>query len=360
LRYLDEDSVRSIARGAAVLGSGGGGDPYVAMLQAIYAIQKNGPVALVSVDELTDVNRVVSLAGIGASTIGSELIPAASQDVDCFQEAVNQIGENPQAIMAVETGGGNSLIPIACAAKLHLPVVDADSMGRAFPETTMTTFNVFNYRPTPMVLADGFKNVTTIKPTNHSNGEKLARKIAVAMGGRALIAMNMYKGKQIKKAAVRGTISTAERIGNLLSSQSWLQNPLDELVNILSAKELFVGKVQNVRRDTQNAVTQGDATLIGLEGYAGKTFNLKFQNESLIGLKDHLPVITTPDIITCLNLDDNLPYTVNDLHYGNRIRVIGIPAPKIWRRTRGIELVGPKINGYSFEYQPFERLVGEI
>lgn len=357
---MDEDSIKSIARGAAVLGSGGGGDPYVAMLQAIYAIQKNGPVAMISVDELTDANRVISLAGIGASVIGSELIPAARQGVDCFKEAVKQIGENPQAIMAVETGGGNSLIPIACAAILHLPVVDADSMGRAFPETTMTTFNVLGYRPTPMVLADGFKNVVSIRPANHSGGEKLAREAAIAMGGRALIAMNMYKGKQIKKAAVRDTLSTAELIGNLLSSQSWLQNPLEELVNILSAKELFVGKVWSVRRDTQSALTHGDATLVGLERYEDQIFNLKFQNESLAGLINNQPVITTPDIITCLNLDDNLPYTVNDLHFGNRIRVIGIPAPSLWRRNRGIELVGPKANGYSFDYQPFERLVGEM
>ncbi len=38
------------------------------------------------------------------------------------------------AVMSCEIGGANGLEPLAIAARMELPVVDADFMGRAFPE----------------------------------------------------------------------------------------------------------------------------------------------------------------------------------------------------------------------------------
>lgn len=54
MRYLDKAAIENIAIGAAFLGTGGGGDPYIGKLMAISAIEKNGPVKLVSVDEIGD------------------------------------------------------------------------------------------------------------------------------------------------------------------------------------------------------------------------------------------------------------------------------------------------------------------
>lgn len=38
------------------------------------------------------------------------------------------------AVLSCEIGGGNGLEPLAIGARMNLPVVDADFMGRAFPE----------------------------------------------------------------------------------------------------------------------------------------------------------------------------------------------------------------------------------
>ena len=37
-------------------------------------------------------------------------------------------------VLSCEIGGGNGLEPLALGARLGLPVIDADLMGRAFPE----------------------------------------------------------------------------------------------------------------------------------------------------------------------------------------------------------------------------------
>jgi DUF917 family protein len=41
-RLLDPDSLRAQARGCAVLGAGGGGDPYLGLLQALQATEDYG------------------------------------------------------------------------------------------------------------------------------------------------------------------------------------------------------------------------------------------------------------------------------------------------------------------------------
>ena len=47
---ITADLVPDLARGAAVLGTGGGGDPYVGALLAAQALAEYGPVEVVSVD----------------------------------------------------------------------------------------------------------------------------------------------------------------------------------------------------------------------------------------------------------------------------------------------------------------------
>lgn len=52
MRYLDAEAIENIATGAAFLGTGGGGDPYIGKMMALSAIEENGPVKLVSPEEI--------------------------------------------------------------------------------------------------------------------------------------------------------------------------------------------------------------------------------------------------------------------------------------------------------------------
>ena len=54
--------------------------------------------------------------------------------------------------MTVETGGMNTIEPLILGAELGIPVVDADGMGRAFPELQVinivlsVTVDIFTWR----------------------------------------------------------------------------------------------------------------------------------------------------------------------------------------------------------------------
>ena len=58
MRYLGEQEVEDIAMGAAVMASGGGGNPYVGILIAKQCVAENGPIPLLTLDELPDDARV--------------------------------------------------------------------------------------------------------------------------------------------------------------------------------------------------------------------------------------------------------------------------------------------------------------
>jgi hypothetical protein len=125
-----------VARGAAILGTGGGGDPYIGRLLAHSAVHEHGLVPLVALDELDDA-VVLPVAMMGAPTVMVEKLPSAEQVGLAARTLVTYLGRELTHIACAEAGGVNSLIPVVAAAQLGLPLLDADGMGRAFPEIQM-------------------------------------------------------------------------------------------------------------------------------------------------------------------------------------------------------------------------------
>ena len=136
------------------MGAGGEGDPYLGRLLARAAIDELGAPELCAQEELADDASVLTIAMLGAPTIMLEK-GLAGEEVDRAIRSLEQhLGEQADYLMPLEIGGINSLVPIMAAARLGLPLVDADGMGRAFPELPMTTFNAHVVGTTPLALAD--------------------------------------------------------------------------------------------------------------------------------------------------------------------------------------------------------------
>ena len=73
------DDVAALAAGTAVFGTGGGGGTYTSRVVVEQALRERGPVRLVTVDELTPEDVVILMSGIGAPTVGIEMLPAQEQ-----------------------------------------------------------------------------------------------------------------------------------------------------------------------------------------------------------------------------------------------------------------------------------------
>lgn len=62
---------------------------------------------------------------------GVKYIPNFPKD---FYKCEEKDTKNVTAVCAVEIGGINSFEPVVVGAMMDLPILDADGMGRAFPE----------------------------------------------------------------------------------------------------------------------------------------------------------------------------------------------------------------------------------
>ena len=122
---------------------------------------------------------------------------------------------------SIEAGGLNSTTPFVVAAQLGLPLVDADGMGRAFPEIQMIVATMHGVSATPMTLADEKGNTAVIDTIDNSWTERLARTLTVDFGATSMIALYPMTGQQLKGGAfIAGTIGLAEELGRLVREYS--------------------------------------------------------------------------------------------------------------------------------------------
>ncbi|MCD6032282.1 MAG: hypothetical protein K0S78_4464, partial [Thermomicrobiales bacterium] len=174
MRQISADALEDIARGAAVLGTGGGGDPYIGKLMAQGTLRRCGDVDLLDPMELADDDIVVPTAMMGAPTVMVEKIPRGEEIVTAFKALQTYLGQPVRATMSCEAGGLNSTTPFTVAAELGIPLVDGDMMGRAFPELQMCTPTLYGVTATPMAIADEKGNSAVINTVNNRWTETLA------------------------------------------------------------------------------------------------------------------------------------------------------------------------------------------
>ena len=155
MRQVVAEDLEYLAVGAAILGTGGGGDPFIGKLMAQQAIVEEGPVTLLDPEELDDEALVLPTAMMGAPTVMIEKVPEGMEAVRALRAAERRLGRKADATCPIECGGVNSQIPFVVAARARIPVVDGDGMGRAFPELQMETFHVYGLSGTPAVVTGG-------------------------------------------------------------------------------------------------------------------------------------------------------------------------------------------------------------
>ncbi len=359
MRILTEKNIEDIALGAAVLGTGGGGDPYVGMLMARQAIRQYGPVELFDIDELEDDDLVVPTAMMGAPTVMVEKMPSGDDIINAFTTLGKYLGKPIRATMSIEAGGLNSVVPIYVAARARVPLVDCDGMGRAFPELQMVTHTIHGISATPMAIADERGNTVLMETINNKWTETFARSITVNMGASAMIALYAATVKQLKEAAVLGTISKAEMIGQTIRKARVNEaNPVNTVREAVGGFLIFKGKISDVARRTEAGFAKGEAFVTGIDEYSGKKLELNFQNEHLVAKIDGEVRVSVPDLIALLDIDTGEPVTTESMRYGFRVAVIAMPCTEKWRTVKGLELVGPKYFGYNVDYVPVEQRYG--
>lgn len=352
------DSVRALAVGAGIFGAGGGGDTRAATHMAEIAIGSSGAVTLVDLDDLPDDGTIMPLGMVGAPTILAEKLVNGNEG-QVLREHTERLHEKSlTAIMCFEMGGVNAVLPLVWAAQARLPVVDADLMGRAFPELQMTTAHLAGLSAAPAVLTDERRNVVTFESISNNWAERMARDIVTTFGGSGFAAIYAMSVAEAKGAVVRRSLSRAMEVGRRLEESR--DDPIGSLTDHLNGVVLLTGKIGDVERRTGGGFVRGSVVVEGLEGDHGRLLRVEFQNENLVALEEGAVVATVPDIISILDSHTGRAVTTEHLRYGQRVDVIAFPCDPLWRSREGLQIVGPAAFGYPLDYVPLEGAHGAV
>jgi DUF917 family protein len=296
---------------------------------------------------------------MGSPTISFERLPRENEALNAIRALERHLGRMITHVVPSEIGGSNSTIPMVVAVQAGIPVIDADGMGRAFPELQMVTFCIGGVSPTPAALANYHGQAIVFDHIDDAVAlERYARAVAIQMGGRAGYAFPAMSGRELKATAIPGTLSLAIRVGAaVLDARLAHRSPVDAICETSGGRVLFAGKVTDVRRELRGGFARGVVTIAGSGAFAGEVVRVDIQNEYLIARSGNGRILAVvPDLICLVDSDTGDPLTTEVLRYGLRATMIGIPAPPQLRTEAALRVVGP--NAFGYDDVPYIALPG--
>lgn len=360
MALISPEDLDDLAVGAALLGTGGGGDPYIGKLMAQEAIREHGPVELLDLYALAGSMHVVAAGMMGAPTVMVEKLPRGDEAALALRAYEAHANRQVDAIIPFEAGGLNSMIPIALAAQRRLPVIDGDGMGRAFPKLEMETFAVYGVNPAPLAMADEHGNCVIIEAITPASAENLARAVTVRMGGQSQMVTYGMDGTTARRVAVPGTMSLSIGLGRTIRrAREARLDPIAELIAFFAgthyevARLLASGKIADVERREQGGWSVG---IVKVEPFdrTQKPVTIQIQNENLLAEQGGSVLAIVPDLIVVLDVDTAQPITTERLRYGQRVNVLGVRVPQIMRTPEALAVFGPAAFGITQPYVPLQ------
>lgn len=352
-RDLTEDDIESLAVGAWILGTGGGGNPYLSLLNMRALYREGRRVQLMPAADLADDDWVGVIANMGAPLVGIERLTDHETIARAARLMERHTRRRFDAVMGMEIGGGNGLRPLMVAAHLGVPVVDSDTMGRAYPEAQMTSVAVGGLKPCPLTAVDvrGLEAIVETVP-NWKWAERVVRKICVEYGSTAPTCQPPRTGEEVKKWGIHGTTTKAIAIGRAVrAAQQTHDDPVEAILSVERGLLLYKGKVVDVERRATEGFLRGVVRLDGVDDCRGSALHIDFQNEWIVARRDGEPLAMTPDLICVLDTVSGEAVGTETIRYGQRVTVIALPAPDIFLTPEGLMHVGPRAFGYDLEFR---------
>lgn len=361
------EKVDDLVRGAGLLSTGGGGDPYLGKLLLSTQLEhKKTGVEYLGLEELRDDSLVVCVAGMGAPTVVLESLISKGVWSRLVRRMEEYLGRKIDALIAGEIGGLNTIVPMVTASQLGIPVVDGDGIGRALPRIEMCTFSIYGISLAPMFITNELGEMVCIESlSSNLQGEHIARALTSEIGGGlAEVCTYVMSGAQVKAHCVPNTISMCLEVGaSIRRARAESDNPVESLVRSLHipaegqhAKLLFDGKISSVRRETRDGWHFATVTLIDMEG-SGEKFEIEIQNEYLFAKHNGNIVCMVPDLVCVVDRENAEPITAEKIKYGQRVKVLGLSASPVLRTPKALEIVGPRAFGIEQDFTPIEDLI---
>jgi DUF917 family protein len=355
---IKKQDIPLLAIGAKMIASGGGGNTKTIQSLLMSMMKENDVIPVKSISDIED-EWIAGTGMMGSTVLYNENIPSGVEGVQALKVYESIVQRKVDALISVEIGGINALAPLVIAVQTHLPVVDGDCMGRAFPEIFMTTFYLHQIPITPLVLQthDVTETIQGIHDIQ-STAEKVKDFIS-SNGGYIHFVGFGATARKIKTSMIPGSLHLIYRLGTTINKEISISQKIEEISavfeNSLYGKplEIISGVVTDVSRWFEKESLIGKLTVDGRSSFSNKRVEIEFRNE-FISIKENQYICTTPDLILVLEDENLFPYSVSEIQAGLSVIILAVPAPNILRTKDMLEFVGPENFGLAVSYKPLQ------
>lgn len=344
MRTINENDIRAILYGTCFLGAGGGGclSDGLAILDDNIKKHGNLEVNVIEPDEIGPAGSAVMIAGMGAPTVLKTKEEKFRYEVaytfDAMKCAAQFSGKNIEAIIPVEYGPVNYIVPMIACIERNMPLVDADGCGRAVPGLDTTLFNINKIPFCPAVACDDKNNVVYLYTHDAADGttaEEVFRHLCGAFGYVMGLGGWISSPSDIKEKLILGTLTKAEKVGKaILRAKEGGIDVFEELKKEIEIKPLVTGTVVKLESVMHESHDIGVTEILGDDG---EHYFVDVKNESILFRHGDDAVITCPDLICVIDEKTGDPQTNADMYEGQRVKYFAVPAPEIWFSTSEIQ-----------------------
>jgi len=366
----NRQEIEDFVRGCTFYGTGGGGLPENGIDSLVSELEKGKEVGWIDIDDISDDDLTVcpflmgsiaphteeaikEMASLGLGTV-------KNKQKDCLAIAIKELsnytGKKVNALIPIELGGANTPGCIAAGLITGIPTIDGDYTGRAIPEISQTTPYLHDKSLLPITTVDAWGNICIIKDsTSYPIAERIGKLISAASYGLTGDAGFLLTGKEVKEVIIPGTLTECYNIGKLIrETREAGKDPIAEITKKLGGWIISRGKVVKKEWEDRVGYYWGTHTIAGNGEFKGDTIKIWFKNENHICWKNEEVLVTSPDIITVVDVVTGEPLANPKISEGDNVAVVGLKARPMFRSEKGIGILGPKAFGFDYDYVPIE------
>jgi len=365
MKRVSYEDIEALIEGAAILGTGGGGDREFGLAILKNDVRRKREWKLVDPSEVPNDSLVVS-GGIMGSVKAlkeksvEEIVEKWEEDfvlLNVTKVMERYLGRKIDYFVPFEIGCLNTPVIMTLCSRMNIPMVDGDALGRAAPETQMTSFIGHGIRLCPMPLIDASKNLIVVDSDDIFLPDEIGRWLITRSG--QMGANNHYPmtGEQLKKAVIPNTVTKAIELGyRILSSEP--EDVPHVVADFMNGKILIKGRVSSIEEEDRGGFFFKYAFIDD-----GKhTVKITIKNEYMMARYDEDVATIFPDMIMVLS-EEGRGVMSTDLVEGMEVTVIVAPAHERLREAirdpLGKIAMSSKRFGEEVEYTELEKLLKE-
>lgn len=347
MKIINYDDMLSILKGSTILCAGGGGS----FGEALEITKDMESFKMAFLNEMNGNDMVFTVFAVGNLKAQEEFNYAVIKKSVSKLESMLNIKFN--AVIPVEVGPISIVQSAYVASRMNIPLLDADVVGgRSAPEIFLETITLGDINRTPLIAVnDKDEEMILNKKSTSYEIELILREFASRSNGCAYVIGYPMRISEIKNIIEGGTISLCSDIGDLLNSESNVNNFPEKLPLITGCRELFRGKITDLKMNDNNGFSSGEITIQKRKN----KFKILFKNENIACWFNDKLLLTIPDIICVFSPKDFRGLCNCEIRPNEDVLVLGIPSIDIWKTQKGLSVFNPRMVGFNIDTKIFHQ-----